>query len=174
MSTIILKNTKIMCIFLYIILVFVNLCFTAIAFTYSRGSGFLKTKPITPDGSKKMADVNEHAISKRLVRLYHPTSKDICREGKRSEQLKIIGCQLRAWRIESGISRAALARELGLESELLLFLEMGDAQREDFTNEQLSQLARRVTQSSESREFDAELCSGQGHVAVLSSSFRGK
>lgn len=103
--------------------------------------------------------IREHSIkypsvSERLVSLYHPLAEQPQIREAVSKELKEIGCRLRIWRIQTGVSRAALAKELNIEPERLLFLEMGDAQPEDFTNEQLTKLLARVTQSSEDKEFE--------------------
>lgn len=136
-----------MYMFIGMMLGLVSLSFTAIASADLRNWGFLKAKLIRSNHSKRMAHVNEDVVSKRLVTLYHPTNKHPYGEGRVPGQLKEIGCRLRIWRIQTGVSRAALAKELGIEPERLLFLEMGDALPEDFTKEQLTELLAKVTQS---------------------------
>lgn len=70
------------------------------------------------------------------------------------KELQEMGRQVRAWRIQTGQSRVALAKKLGLNADKLLFLEMGNAQPEDFTELQLRQLGEIVSQRDSSKEFN--------------------
>ena len=67
--------------------------------------------------------------------------------------LQQIGSCLRHWRIQKKLSRRALAKQLNIEPERLLFLETGHAQPEDITPSQLNKLVALVEQSGRNNKL---------------------
>ena len=74
-------------------------------------------------------------------------------EAMTNEHLQAIGKRVRAWRIQSGYTRATLAERLGMDPDRLLFMETGIGLPDDVTLPQLLQLRALLAGSDHGRGF---------------------
>lgn len=97
-------------------------------------------------------------------------------EAQRSKQieettkiLQEIGELVHAWRLQNGQYRSVLAKELGMQSDGLLCLEMGIATPEDMTESQLQGLVAKLTMSKQGKRLQKVV---QHYLAVIADSIK--